>query len=109
MKLRLASAVALTFAFSQVAIMPALAETTAQSASHFRSVERQSFSQTDLQRFGLSANDAAQVDAYQQAGYDVQVVSPEEARQMTGGQFSNSQWIVIGLIVLVVVVAVAAD
>lgn len=105
MKLRLASAVALTFAFSQIAVMPALAEQTA----HFRSVERQSFSQAELQRFGLSSADAAQVDAYQQAGYDVQVVSPQEAAQMTGGQFSNSQWLVIGLVVLVVVVAVAAD
>jgi hypothetical protein len=106
MKLRLASAIALSFAFSQVAIMPAAAE---QTAAQFRSVERQSFSQNELQRFGLSANDAAQVGAYQDAGYQVQVVSPEEAQAMTGGQFSNSQWLVIGLIVLVVVVAVAAD
>lgn len=104
MKRRIASAIALSFALSSVAIMPAAAEQEAQS-TQFRSVERQSFSQNELQRFGLSANDAAQIGAYQDAGYQVQVVSPEEAQQMTGGQFSNTQWLIIGLIVVIVVVA----
>jgi hypothetical protein len=105
MKLRaLAAALALSFAVAQVAAPAAYAETNA-----FRSVEAQTFSQAELQRYGLSADDASQVAAYQDAGYQVQVVSAEEAAQMTGGQFSSNQWLVIGIIVLVVVVAVAVD
>jgi hypothetical protein len=105
MKLRLATALALSLAFTQVAAPAAYAT----EASAFRSVEAQTFSQTELQRYGLSSADAAAVGAYQDAGYQVQVVSAEEAQAITGGQFSQSQWLVIGLIVLVVVVAVAAD
>jgi hypothetical protein len=105
MKLRaLATALALSLAFTQVAVPAASAETSA-----FRSVEAQTFSQAELQRYGLSADDASQVAAYQDAGYQVQVVSAEEAAQMTGGQFSQNQWLVIGIVVLVIVVAVSLD
>jgi len=106
MKFRTATAIALCLAFTQMAVPSALARDTAQQ---FRTVEARSFSQDELQRYGLSAQDAAQVGAYQDAGYQVQVMTPEEASQVTGGQFSNSQWLVIGLIVIVIVVAVAAD
>lgn len=104
MKIRLATAVALSLAFSQIAAAPAMAQEPA-----FRSVERQSFSTQDLQRYGLSAEEAAQVAAYQDRGYQVQVMTPEEAQQYTGGQFTSTQWLVIGLLVIVVAVAVAAD
>lgn len=103
-KFGLVSALALSLAFSQVA-----APAYAGEANAFRSVEAQTFSQSELQAYGLSADDASQVAAYQDAGYQVQVVSADEASRMTGGQFSNSQWLVIGLIVVVVLVAVAAD
>jgi hypothetical protein len=104
MKLRaIAAALALSFAATQVAVPAAYAETS------FRSVEAQTFSQAELQRYGLSADDASQVAAYQDAGYQVQVVSAEEAAQMTGGQFSQNQWLVIGIVVLVIVVAVSVD
>jgi hypothetical protein len=106
MKLRaLASALALSLAFTQVAAPAAYAT----EASQFRSVEAQTFSQDELQRYGLSASDAAQVGALQDQGYQVQVVTADEAAAMTGGQFSQNQWLVIGIIVLVIVVAVAAD
>jgi hypothetical protein len=105
MKLRLATALALSLAFTQVTAPAAFAA----EAPAFRSVEAQSFSQDELTRYGLSSADAAAVGAYQDAGYQVQVVSAEEAEAITGGQFSQNQWLVIGLIVLVVVVAVAAD
>jgi len=104
-KFGVATALALSLAFSQVAAPAALAG----EASAFRTVEAQTFTQSELQQYGLSAADAQQVAAYQDAGYQVQVVSAEEAEQMTGGQFSSNQWLVIGIIVLVVVVAVAAD
>ena len=103
MKIRaLAAALALSFSVAQVA-------TPAYATESFRSVEAQTFSQTELQRYGLSANDAAQVGALQDQGYQVQVVSAEEAAEMTGGQFSQNQWLVIGIVVLVVVVAVSLD
>lgn len=104
MKLRaIAAALALSFAVTQVAAPAAYAETS------FRSVEAQTFSQTELQRYGLSANDASQVAAYQDAGYQVRVMSAEEASQVTGGQFSQNQWLVIGLVVIIVLVAVSVD
>lgn len=105
MKFRLASALALSLAFTQVAAPAVYAQ---EPASQFRSAEARTFSTEDLQRYGLSSADAAQVHALQQQGYRVQVVTPEEAERYYGGQFSNSQWLVIGLIALVVVVAVAA-
>jgi hypothetical protein len=104
MKFRLASALSLSLAFSQVVAAPAA---FAQEPAQFRSAAARSFSTEDLQRYGLSSADAAQVAAYQDAGYQVQVISAEEAERMYGGQFSNSQWMVIGLIALVVVIAVA--
>ncbi len=101
MKIRLATAVALSLAFTSMAAPAALA----QEPTQFRSAEARSFSTDELQRYGLSAQDAATVADYQAAGYTVQTITAEEAAQMNAGQFSNSQWLVIGLIVLVVVVA----
>lgn len=106
MKFRLASALALSFAFTQVAAPAAFAQ---EPATQFRSVAAQSFSTQDLQRYGLSSADASQVHALQQQGYEVRVVTPEEAQQYSAGQFTNSQWLVIGLVVVLIVVAVAAD
>lgn len=106
MKFRLASAVALSFAITQVAAPAAFAQ---EPASQFRTVAAQSFTTDDLQRYGLSSADASQVHALQQQGYEVRVVSPEEAQQYSAGQFTQTQWLVIGLIVVLVIVAVAAD
>ncbi|MGE0596263.1 MAG: hypothetical protein AB7P07_07855 [Hyphomonadaceae bacterium] len=103
MKFFTASALALSLAVSSVAAPAAFASEQTQ----FRSVEAQTFSTADLQRYGLSADDATQVAAYQDQGYQVQVITQEEAEQQYAGQFSDSQWLVIGLIVVVVVVAVA--
>lgn len=106
MKFHAATAIALSLAFTQMAAPAALAQ---EPATQFRSVEAQAFSVEDLQRYGLSSADAAQVHALQEAGYQVQVITPEEAEQYSAGQFTTNQWLVIGLIVLVVAVAVAAD
>lgn len=103
MKLRLASVLALSLAFTQVAAPAAFAQEPA-----FRSVEARTFSAEELQRYGLSAEDAAQVRAYQDQGYAVQVMTPEEASQYTGGLTRNT-WLIIGLVVVVVAVAVASD
>jgi hypothetical protein len=106
MKFYAATAFALSLAFTQAAAPAAFAQ---EPATQFRAVEAQTFSVDELQRYGLSSTDAAQVHAYQEAGYQVQVMTPEEAQQYHAGQFTQTQWIVIGLIVIVVLVAVAAD
>lgn len=103
MKFRAAvSALALSFALVNAAAPVAMAQ------EQFRSVEAQSFSQADLQAYGLSEADATEVHALQEQGYQVQLITPEEAAQYQAGQFTNSQWLVIGIIVLVVAVAAAA-
>ena len=93
---RLATAVAFALALSTVA--------PAALAEEFRSAEPQAFSQQELQQYGLSQADAAQVAAYQADGYQVVVMTPEEASQYQAG-ITNTQWLLIGLLVVVVVVA----
>lgn len=95
---RLVTAVAFAFALSTVAPV-AFAETQT-----FRSAEAQTFSQQDLQQYGLSATDAAQVASLQEQGYQVVVMSEEEAQQYQAG-ITDTQWLLIGLLVVVVVVA----
>ena len=55
------------------------ARVCAQEPSQFRSVEARTFSNEKLQRYGLSAEDASAVSAYQDAGYTVQTITAEEA------------------------------
>jgi hypothetical protein len=100
----LASAIALSLAFATMTAPVAYA----QEPAAFRSAEAQTFSTDEQQRYGLSAADASHVADLQAQGYQVQVMTPEEASQVTGGQFSSTQWLVIGIIVVLVVVAVAS-
>jgi hypothetical protein len=104
MKLRLATALALSLAFTQVAAPAAFAQQTSQ----FRTVEAQTFTVDELQRYGLSAEDAARVQAYQEQGYQVAVLTPEEAEQYGAG-WSTNTWLIIGLVVVVIAVAAASD
>jgi hypothetical protein len=104
MKLRLASVLALSLAFTSMAAPIALAEEQAQ----FRAAAPQAFSAEDLQRYGLSADDATQVQALQAQGYQVRVLSAEEAEQYKAG-ISNRTWWIIGGVVLVAAIVLAAD
>ncbi|WP_395646480.1 hypothetical protein [Terricaulis sp.] len=104
MKLRFVSAVALALAFSQITTAAALAEQTAP----YRTAQAQTFSQQDLQRYGLSQADAAQVAQLQSEGYQVQTLSEEEAQQYRAG-LTTGTWIIIGLVVVVVIAVAAAD
>lgn len=104
MRVRIATALALCLAFTSMTAPAALAE----QSTAFRTVEAQAFTATELQQYGLSAEDAAQVAAYQDQGYQIQVMTPEEAEQVQAG-LSNRTWLIIGLVVVVVAVAVAAD
>lgn len=99
---RYVNAFALSLAFASLA-PAAMAE---EQQARFRAAEARSFSAEELQQYGLTAGDAAQVAAYQDQGYNVVVMTPEEAAQYQAG-ITSTQWILIGLLV-VVVVAVAS-
>ncbi len=102
MKLRFSAALVMSAALTQFAVPVAFADT---SASQFRSVEAQSFSADDLQRYGLSDAEAAAVRAYQEEGYGVQLLTPEEAEAYNAGLTNNNVLAIIGLVAIVVVVA----
>ena len=97
---RLATTLALAFALSTFA--------PAALAEEFRTAEPQAFSRQELQQYGLSEADASQVAAYQADGYQVVVMSPEEAAQYQAGVTDN-QWIWLGILAGVIVIAVAVS
>lgn len=102
MKNRLPAAIALSFALSQIAVPLAMAET---QASQFRSVEAQTFSDSDLAKYGLTDAETAQVRAYEAQGYQVQLLTPEEAEAYNAGLTNNNILAIIGLVAIVVVIA----
>ena len=104
MKLRAPAAIALSLALTQFAV-PATA--IAEAPSTFRSVEAQAFTASDLQRYGLSADEAAQVEAYQADGYEIQLMTAEEAEEYNAGVSTNNVLAIVGLVVIVLVVASA--
>jgi hypothetical protein len=85
--------------------MPASAE---EAAAQFRAVERQTFTSEDLQRYGLGAEEADRAVAYQDRGYELKVLTPEEAEQYTAG-ITDNEWLLIGILVGVVVIAVSVS
>lgn len=102
MKSRFIGAVALAFAFTQAAA-PAFAE---QTAAQFRTAAPQTFSSVDLQQYGLSADASSRAVALQDQGYEIRVLSREEAAQYQAG-ITDNQWLLIGILAAVVVIAVA--
>lgn len=105
MKTTLLSIAAVAFAFTQVAAMPAYAEQTAAPQA-FRSAAPQTFSAEDLQRYGLDADASARAVALQQQGYEVKVLSKDEAAKYQAG-ITDNQWLLLGILAGVVVIAVA--
>jgi hypothetical protein len=101
----LAKALALSLVLTSFAAPAAFAE---PQAAQFRTVEPRQFSAQELRSYGLSASDAAQVRALQEQGYEVRVLSSEEAQAYTGG-LSNRTWWIIGAVVVVAVIVAAAD
>jgi hypothetical protein len=102
MKARLASALALSLVFTQVVAMPAYAEQAAQ----FRTVAPQQFSAQDLQAYGFAAGDAQRMAGYQDNGYRLMVLTPEEAAKYRAG-ITDNQWLLLGILAAVIVIAVA--
>ncbi len=98
MKLRvLASALALSMAFTSLAV-------PAANAQQFRTAAPQTFSAQHLRSYGLSASDSAQIQALQAQGYQVQVIGADEANR-SAGQMSTTWWIIGAVVVIAVIVA----
>jgi hypothetical protein len=81
------------------------------NASAFRTVAPEPFSASEEVRYGLSADQAALVAQYKSEGRLVDVLTAEEAASYRAGQFNDSDtmWVVVGAIVLIVLVAAAVD
>ncbi len=103
MKFAIKAALALSLAAAPIAPV-AFAETP---ASPFRSVAPQTFSADDLQRYGLTQDEAATVQSYQEQGYQVQLLTPEEAEAYNAGLSNTNILAIVGLVVIVLVVAAA--
>lgn len=80
----------------------------AEPAAAFRTVAPQKFSSEDLQRYGMSKTVADRSAAYQDHGYKVVVLSKEEAARYQAG-ITNSQWLLLGILAGVIVIAVAVS
>ena len=102
MKSFLAGAVALSLAFSAT-VAPAFADT-----SGFRTAAPQTFSSQDLQNYGLNADAAQRAVQLQAQGYQIKVLTPAEAQRYQAG-VTDSQWIWLGILAGVIVIAVAVS
>lgn len=98
----LVSAIALSFAFASVAAPAA----NAQEAAAFRTAAPQAFSASELERYGLDAAAAQRAVDLQSQGYEIRVLTPEEAAQYQAG-ITDNQWLMIGILAAVIVIAVA--
>ena len=96
MKSRILSAAALALALASA---PAYAQ-------EFRTAAPQTFSSQELQQYGLSADATERAVALQEQGYEIRVLSAEEAAQYQAG-ITDNQWLLIGILAAVVVIAVA--
>lgn len=103
MKAHLAGLAALSLVLAQAAAAPAYAE---QAAASFRTAAPQSFSSQDLQRYGLDAQAAQRAEALQREGYQVMVLTPEEAQRYQAG-ITDNQWLLLGILAGVIIIAVA--
>lgn len=100
MKLRLLSAAALSAALISSS---AYAET-----AQFRSVAPQTFSAADLQSYGLDAATAHRAEQLQAHGYQIKVLTPQEAQRYQAG-ITDNQWLLLGILAGVIVIAVAVS
>lgn len=98
MKSRFLGAAAIAFALVSA---PAYAE-----QAQFRSAAPQTFTSQDLQSYGLSADASNRAVDLQSQGYEVRVLSEEEAADYQAG-ITDNQWLLLGILAGVVVIAVA--
>lgn len=81
--------------------VPAYAQTP-EAAAPFRTVEAQEFTAQDLQRFGLTEEEAARGMQLQERGYEIVALTPEEAEAYRAGAFTQTELILIGVGVLII-------
>ena len=94
---RLAVALAMSAALITA---PAFAET------QYRTAAPQTFTSEELQSYGLDQDATDRAVALQQQGYEIRVLSEEEAAQYQAGVTDN-QWIWLGILAGVIIIAVA--
>jgi hypothetical protein len=80
----------------------AYAEPAEEAPVEFRSVAPQTFTAEDLERYGLDTEAAARGAALQEQGYKIVALTPEEAEAYTAGNISQTEWILIGIGVLII-------
>ena len=97
MKSRFVTALALSAAL--------VAATAAPSFAQYRSAEPQSFTATELQAYGLDAQATDRAIALQEQGYEIRVLSEEEAASYQAG-ITDNQWLLLGILAGVIVIAV---
>ncbi|MES1202016.1 MAG: hypothetical protein ABUS57_11280 [Pseudomonadota bacterium] len=100
MKTRLIGAVALALALASTS---AYAET-----AQFRTAAPQTFTATELQQYGLDASTAHRAEQLQAQGYQIKVLTPAEAQRYQAG-ISDNQWLLLGILAGVIVIAVAVN
>ena len=100
MKVRSIYALAAALAMSHFAV-PAYAQ-TAEPAAQFRAAAPQSFTAEELQAYGLSEQETARAVALQEEGYRIVALTPEEAAAYEAGAISQTEWILIGIGVLII-------
>jgi hypothetical protein len=98
---RFATAVAVSFALSSIAA-PAFAETP------YRTAEAQAFTAQELQAYGLDAATTQRAVDLQNQGYEIRMISEDEAAQYQAGVTDN-QWIWLGILAGVIIIAVAVS
>lgn len=74
----------------------------AETPTQFRTAEPQTFSAEELQAYGLDSEAAARAVALQEEGYQIVALTPEEAEAYTAGAITQTEWILIGIGVLII-------
>lgn len=74
--------------------------------AQFRAAAPQTFTTQDLQNYGLSAEASNRAMELQNQGYEVRVLSEDEARDYQAG-ITDNQWLLLGFLTGVIVIAVA--
>jgi hypothetical protein len=100
MKIRSVCTIAAGVALSQFGVA-AYAESV-EAPTQFRSVQAQTFTAEDLERYGLDADAAARGAELQAQGYRIVALTPEEAEAYRAGNISQTEWILIGIGVLII-------
>jgi len=96
---RIATAAAVSFALASIAA-PAMAQT------EFRTAEPQAFSSQELQQYGLDAATTERAIDLQSQGYEIRVLSDEEAANYQAG-ITDNQWLLLGILAGVIIIAIA--